>query len=428
MATPLSDLDELILRCRDDRARSLIAEAVGGYKASAFRSAVVATWVAVCFDLIEKLRELALAGDAAAEKQIERLEKIRAGDDVSGALAFERDLLKLARDQFEFISPLEYIDLQRIQADRNRCAHPSLVDETSPYRPSAELVRAHIVTAVDHVLRHPPAQGKFALDRLLTQIDSEYFPTKKQSALDALRAGPLAKARESLVRNLVVVLLKKIFEEIGSSRVRRITALKAIEVLHPEPYMKALAAKLSPLVRALSDESLNSALGPVSEIPHAWNSLEIDTSQRLQSYVRFLPGDQVGSLEWLVSFDPLAEEAKLRISRATRKELKEAFFFSVDGQIADRYIDIYVGSKSYDQANDWAKEIIGNIDDFDESQLRRLVEGGSKNPEVTGSFRFSDVISSVRKTNRIAQEDLDGLLTTSGLDDYVSTDEPDIPF
>jgi hypothetical protein len=189
MATPLADLDELILRCRDDRARSLIAEAVSGYRANAFRSAVVATWVAVCFDLIEKLRELALAGDAAAEKQTERLEKIRASDDVSAALAFERDLLKLARD------------LQRLQEDRNRCAHPSLVDETSPYRPSAELVRAHIVSAVDHVLRHPPAQGKFALDRLLTQIDSEYFPTKKQGALEALRVGPLTKARESLVRN-----------------------------------------------------------------------------------------------------------------------------------------------------------------------------------------------------------------------------------
>lgn len=201
MATPLADLDELILRCRDDRARSLIAEAVSGYRANAFRSAVVATWVAVCFDLIEKLRELALAGDAAAEKQTERLEKIRASDDVSAALAFERDLLKLARDQFEFFSPLEYVDLQRLQEDRNRCAHPSLVDETSPYRPSAELVRAHIVSAVDHVLRHPPAQGKFALDRLLTQIDSEYFPTKKQGALEALRVGPLTKARESLVRN-----------------------------------------------------------------------------------------------------------------------------------------------------------------------------------------------------------------------------------
>lgn len=426
MATPLSDLDELILRCRDDRARSLISEAVGGYRVGAFRSAVVATWVAVCFDLIEKLRELALAGDASAEKQIDRLEKIRASDDVSGALAFERDLLKLARDQFEFISPLEYIDLQRLQADRNRCAHPSLVDETSPYKPSAELVRAHIVSAVDHVLRHPPAQGKFALDRLLAQIDSEYFPVKKQSALDALCAGPLVKARESLARNLVVVLLKKAFEETSASQARKIAALKAIDVLHPETYKKALAAKLSPLIRSLPDESLDSALVPVVEIPHAWTSLEVDTSQRLQNYVRLLPSKELGRLEWLVGSEAFAAEAKSRISRATRKELKEAFFFSIDGPIADRYVDIYLKSESYDQANDWAKEIIGNIDDLNEDQLRRLIVEGSENPEITGSFRFSDVISSVRKTGRIT--DLDTLLAVSNLSEYVSTDDSDIPF
>lgn len=55
------------------------------------------------------------------------------------------------------------------------------------------------------------------MDRLLAQIDSEYFPLEKKDALNALRVGPLAKARESLVRNLVVVLLKKVFEERGAS-------------------------------------------------------------------------------------------------------------------------------------------------------------------------------------------------------------------
>lgn len=428
MATPLADLDELILRCRDDRAKSLIAEAVSGYRANAFRSAIVATWVAVCFDLIEKLRELALAGDAAAEKQTERLEKIRASDDVSAALAFERDLLKLARDQFEFFSPLEYVDLQRLQEDRNRCAHPSLVDETSPYRPSAELVRAHIVSAVDHVLRHPPAQGKFALDRLLAQIDSEYFPTKKQSALEALRVGPLTKARESLVRNLVVVLLKKVFEEPGLPRMRRTSALKAIEVLHPGVYASAVKSKLSSLIRALQDDSLSSALSSVSDIPGAWVSLEADVSQRLLGYVRNLPAKRVGSLEWLVAFPPLAKEAKARLARATRKELRDALFLSVDGEIADRYIELYVGSRSYDEANDWAKEIIGNIDEFNEAQIRALISNGSGNPEVTGSFRFSDVIQASQKTGRLAQEDFDELLRASGLGEYVAADDPDIPF
>ena len=57
--TALADLDELILLCRDDKARLYIVEAVTCYRSGAYRSAIVATWIAVCYDIIDKLRELA---------------------------------------------------------------------------------------------------------------------------------------------------------------------------------------------------------------------------------------------------------------------------------------------------------------------------------------------------------------------------------
>src|SRR5690606_568784 len=113
----------------------------------------------------------------------------------------------------ELISPLEYVDLERLQSDRHRCAHPSLADESDLYKPSAELARAHIVSAVDHVLRHPPAQGKFALDRMLAQVNSEYFSTKESDAIAAFSTGPLRRARDSLVRNFTIVLVKSAFGE-----------------------------------------------------------------------------------------------------------------------------------------------------------------------------------------------------------------------
>ena len=111
MASSLEDLDELTLRCRDERARAYIAEAVSSYRAGAFRSAIVATWIAVCFDVIEKLRELSLAGDKEAEKFVQDLEVIRRSGDIKQALTFERELLEIAKNKFELISPLEYIDL-----------------------------------------------------------------------------------------------------------------------------------------------------------------------------------------------------------------------------------------------------------------------------------------------------------------------------
>jgi hypothetical protein len=93
LASPLEDLDELILRCRDVRTREYIREAVSSYRVGAFRSAIVGTWIAVCFDLIGKFRELALAGDKEAEKQVHELDALRRDEDLSRALKFEKSLL-----------------------------------------------------------------------------------------------------------------------------------------------------------------------------------------------------------------------------------------------------------------------------------------------------------------------------------------------
>src|SRR5260370_18818335 len=84
----LADLDELLLRCRAHESKAFLAEVVACYRAGAYRSAVISTWIAVVFDLIGKFKEVALTGDAAA-------------------LRFERNILQQAREQFQLISFIE---------------------------------------------------------------------------------------------------------------------------------------------------------------------------------------------------------------------------------------------------------------------------------------------------------------------------------
>jgi hypothetical protein len=55
----LGDLDELVISCRTEEARAYVSEAVACYKAGAFRACIVATWIAVVYDLLAKIRELA---------------------------------------------------------------------------------------------------------------------------------------------------------------------------------------------------------------------------------------------------------------------------------------------------------------------------------------------------------------------------------
>jgi len=168
----LKDLDELVAECPDPRSRKYIQESVQCYKAGAYRSAVVSCWIAVAFDLADKIREVAASGDAIAQEAITKFDRARSDGDVRSALAFERELLHLARDKFEFISAIEFIDLERLATDRNRCAHPSLAFDAEVFEATPELARLHIVNAARYVLSQPAAQGKKAL--LVAELDSNF--------------------------------------------------------------------------------------------------------------------------------------------------------------------------------------------------------------------------------------------------------------
>jgi hypothetical protein len=418
LPSSLEDLDELILRCRDEKARQYIAEAVASYRAGAFRSAIVATWIAVCFDVIEKFRELALAGDKEAERQVQDVETTRRTGDLSRALKFERELLELARDKFELISPLEYIDLDRLQADRNRCAHPSLTSEDQAYVPSAELARLHLHSAVTHLLQHPPVQGKYALDRLVKEIDSDYFPSSAKAARVAFGSGPLRRPRESLVRNLVLVLCKALLKDKPDwkRRSRISAALQAIQELHPAYCSKALMETLSNMFRGVSDEALLATINFLQSVPDSWQYLEADVRQRLENYVSSLPSDDIDELDFLLRYVPLQGYARSRVKVATKKELRDKVPFDLPTEVADRCIDLYLESRSSDDANDWAKFLMIYSGDFTADHVRRLLQNAGKNAKVRGSSQLGQLVTKLRSHNKLPDDEFESLLQQNGLE------------
>lgn len=424
MPSPLADLDELILACRDARAKSYLAEAVGSYKAGALRAAIVSAWIAVCFDFMDKLRELALSGDKEAEKQVEELEKTRMSGNIAKAQKFESNLLALARDKFELISHLEYTDLERLQADRNRCAHPSLISDEQVYSPSAELVRAHIHAAVSHLLQHAPAQGKYALDRLSKEVESEYFPTDVDNAVVALMSGPLRKPRDSLIRNYVLLLLKKLIQEgvQGKPRARAVAALRAAAKIHPTQCNATLKEKITPLFRAVEDSQLLRCTAFLERVPDSWQYVEVDVRQRIQSFVEGLPVEGLHDLDFLLTFEPLRQAAEKRVRFASQSDLKGLFFFELPAKVADRMIELFLRAKSFDQANDLAKELVVHATDLSADHVRRVVIGAQKNEQVLYCFELGALLSSLRSRKKIPEPDFDALLVEHGLEKYAPPD------
>lgn len=202
-------LEELILRCPDEVGRANIREAVKCYEAGAYRAAIMTTYVAVCYDLIEKLKVLASSGDGEANiitANLLQMHEQQARNDPSAIgriLEFERNLLETFRDKFEFFGVHEFEDMRRLRHDRNRCAHPTFLSSNQPYSPSAELARFHMVNALGTVLTQAPRQGKAALTSLRAIILSNNFPSELDDAIERLRNSELASARPALVRAFV---------------------------------------------------------------------------------------------------------------------------------------------------------------------------------------------------------------------------------
>jgi hypothetical protein len=137
----LSDLDDLALTVRDRNSRSYIGEAIRAYRGGAYRSAIMSTWIAVAYDIISKIRELAGQGDGAAVAFVTNLDAAvadyerGAGGAVQRLQNIENDLLPQALTAFEFLSVQEHSDLERLKADRNRlAATPNLTPSLTQVR------------------------------------------------------------------------------------------------------------------------------------------------------------------------------------------------------------------------------------------------------------------------------------------------------
>jgi hypothetical protein len=362
-----------------------------------------------------------LSGDKEALSISASINEARAKNNLNWSLSFEKTLLQSARDKFELISPLEFTDLERLQQDRNRCAHPSLAVDGEPFRPPAELARLHIRSAVMHFLQHPPVQGKAALERIVSEVESPYFPTDGDKAIIAFSSGPLKRPRKSLVSNFIVVLIKKSFTRDAEwkLRMRVFSALKATCTLHPAVFQETLKAKLSTLIRNQEDEVMTYVLQSTMKIPGAWDCLEADVYQRFKMYVENMPDDDLDTLEDLIDFDPLKKNARRRISLASISALQKALWFIPPREVIERFVDSYCSSKNFDGANNVGAELRSNASLLTLEDINKIVVEAGKNDQVASSYSFPTLLTSIVRAGKISQDNLEEALKANMLDIHV---------
>lgn len=409
MPEELSDLDELVLKCRGDAARTYMREAVACYKSGAFRASIVATWIAVLYDFLDKLRELEMTGDAAAKTKLQEFESARAANNWKASLQFESTLLEVAEKQFELLSPLEVIDLNRLEEDRNRCAHPSMSSSSEPYRATAELARSHIKNTVNYLLQHPPVQGKAAFDRIMHDVQSDYFPTDSEKAVEFFRAGPLARARQPLVRNLVIVLSKTILGEVlkNLKRARMFAALNAIIEMYREQSEGVLRDLLPKLAAAQPDKSFYRVVFYIARVRGAWNFLGDAGQIKAANYIENAKDeDAYRFLPYAVQVPQLKPLAKKRLVNASAETLGRVIKNSKSGEYAELAVPIFKKAGSFRRAEALFEDLIlPQAEYIPSSEAKKVLEAFCENNQIAYASRIPDLyIEFLQATDGLANE------------------------
>ncbi len=385
----LTDIDALALAVRDRESRRLIAEAITAYRGGALRSSIMSTWIAVSFDIIAKARELASQGEAAPKAFVLELDTAISNGDIRRLQAIETDLLKTANVQFQLFAPHELDALVRMQSDRNLCAHPAFIVEDELYQPTLELVRSHIVHALQYLLIHAPLQGKSAIARFDAEFGSPSFPTNSADIGTFIRAKYLDRAKDVLVTNLIKALLSAPF---GDERTRyagrlRLLAITLKEVAKAKTaiYDATVPSYVARKFESVGDGVLLSICPFLDNDARIWEWLSEPVRLRINQLLQTV---DVETLKTHAAFDAFAVGELSDVLLARFDAFDRNTQISIIGEhpkkeLVSRGIEIYGGAGGYRTAESWGQSIILQLTPyFTANDIRVLLDAVQGNGQI----------------------------------------------
>lgn len=205
-------LENQIEKTSNNSLKNTLKEVNLTYETGAFQASLILLWVAVQFDIINKIENLGDQGDKPCKELISRLEKIITNNNKVEMQKLENSLLAFTKDSIKLINHREHEELTRLQADRNLCAHPAFLDPGNQFRPSAELVSMHIKCAVEAVFSKHLFSGKVIIEQFEKDISLPSWPLSSVSATYFMDRY-VEKVNETAGNNLTKVVIKNYIKE-----------------------------------------------------------------------------------------------------------------------------------------------------------------------------------------------------------------------
>ena len=380
------DLDILLTRIRHAQSKVYFLDAVKAYKAGALRASLASAWVALVYDLIAKYRELSALGDAAATAFIQSWDAATAANDIKRLLQLEATILDDATNNTQVVNRIAHTHLERLREDRHLCVHPAFSAEAELFEPSPELVRLHLVTAVDLVLSQEPLQGKAIFDLFDIDVQSTGFPTAHARILDYVEQRYLERVRAQNIRNFGTVLAKSLLKGVPPQwepqHSNIISSLVAVRERAAQAWPDVSQAIIR-LIDNLGPENRPRAIAFLAAFPDFWLLLQQPTQTALQETVNNANPATLTEYRMLAGVSlPQFRQALLNvIAGLDRNRLVDAIAEQPLADLWPRAVELYEGSGSYRGSEGNFRDLIapfaGRLDSQKHDQLLdALIENG----------------------------------------------------
>lgn len=358
----LHSLDVLLQSVRDPESKRLAQDAVAAYQGGAHRAAILSIWVAVCADIISKLKELATGGDAAAQAKIRDLTVWIQAHELKKLQGFENELIEVARKDFEMFLPHEATDLTRLRDDRHLCAHPAFVADDTLFSPTPELARTHITHAILHLLSRSPVQGRQLIARFDRDLSGGSFPTKPEEIETVLRSNYLASAKPGSVVNLIKALAKVLVgaesEKYKGKESQVANSLAAIGRITPAPFEEHMPLFFEQLGRELDDSKIMLLCLYIEHEPRVWGWLGAAGQARILAKVEQAPIIELASAIRARHQQPVAERILARVEQTEPKEVENLIAKYPCRAFVSKALSLYSVSGSYATAERRGEDLI----------------------------------------------------------------------
>ncbi|ETT89177.1 hypothetical protein [Enterococcus faecalis] len=213
-------LDEEINNVKNNRILPLLNEIKSSFYSGNYRSAVVITYTAIVFDVLDKLTDLSeIYQDPAAQDILKQVEVKRNNKNSS---EWENFLIDEANKRTELIDDYELEDLMEIKRQRNNAAHPTTTYDGNTWELktiSKETCQDIIRKSFEIIFLKPPILGRKINNKIIDFANKSYHAIGiteddfkraiQDQYLNQLGKGP----KEQLLKSLFKLIFKQAYSD-----------------------------------------------------------------------------------------------------------------------------------------------------------------------------------------------------------------------